>query len=389
MTQQEALDIMLSGQNCFLTGEAGSGKTWLTQEYIRLLRQDSKTVIVTAPTGVAAINIWWATLHSTFRVFGMYPTKRTVRSQKISWTQVDAIIIDEISMVGPDILDQIDHVLRSCAKWHQPFWGIQVILVWDAGQLKPVYAPHTPQDMEDYRAVSARYNGKLTFDSATAYVDWWFTRLHLTEPQRQKDPEFLERINLIRAGKASTALKFNQWCWDADSVHLMPTNDMVNNYNEVKYYNLDAVERKYKGKIDGDFNIKNAITPVELLLKVWARIMITKNDNNTGIVNGDAWYVKNFSTEWVNVYLDRFPWQTILVAPSVWQQIEYIGSEEIVIGTYTQIPLKLAWAITIHKSQWLTLDNVCVHVTKGMKHDLLYVAVSRASSQEKLFINRR
>ena len=178
MTQEEALKIMLEWHNVFLTGDAWTWKTYTTHQYIKAMRDKGKTVIVTAPTWVAAINIWGATLHSTFRVFWMYPETKNVRTQNISWSQVHAVIIDEISMVWPDMLDQIEYVLRSCARFHKPFWGIQIILVGDAWQLKPVYAPHTSQDKLEYRKVIEKYGSELTFNHAHSYE--WFKKLHLT-----------------------------------------------------------------------------------------------------------------------------------------------------------------------------------------------------------------
>ena len=127
-------------------------------------------VVVTAPTGVAAINAGGATIHSTMKVFGMYPRRKPVRSQKVNWNSVDVLIIDEISMVGPDLLDQVDHILRSSKKYHLPFGGIQVLLVGDAGQLKPVYNPYTEAEKKDYVDLQKLYGPVLTFDKAKSFI---------------------------------------------------------------------------------------------------------------------------------------------------------------------------------------------------------------------------
>ena len=388
MTQDEAYEIIMSWANVFLWGDAWTGKSWLTQKVIADYRKKGKTVIVTAPTGVAAINVWGATLHSAFNIFGMYPIRRNVKTQDISWNSVDLLVIDEISMVWPDILDQIEYVMKSCARYGQPFGGIQVLIVGDAWQLKPVYAPHTAQDKKDYQDVLTKYNNRLTFDASDAFRTGWFKKCHLTEAKRQKDPEFLHAINLLRDGNSSVLSFFNTWIGDGDTVHLMPTNDMVDEYNATKYHNLEGDEFRNTAYIEGDFNTKNAITPVELKLKKQCRVMLTKNIKEYWLVNGDLGWVQDTCKEYIDVKFDRFEY-AIPIERATWKQIEYIGSEEFEIGSYKQFPLKLSWAITVHKSQGLTLDNVCVHVTRQMKPDLLYVWVSRASNMEKLFINRR
>lgn len=388
MTQDEAYEIIMSWANVMLWGDAGTGKSWLTQKVIADYRKKGKTVIVTAPTGVAAINVGGATLHSAFKVFGMYPIRRNVSTQDIAWNSVDLVVIDEISMVGPDILDQIDYVLRSCARYGEPFGWIQVLLVGDAWQLKPVYAPHTARDKQAYQDVLTKYNNQLTFNASDAFKKWWFKKCHLTEAKRQSDPEFLHAINILRDGNSAVLSLFNSWVGDADTVHLMPTNDMVDEYNATKYHSLDGTEFRHLGIIIGDFNTRNAITPVDLRLKRWCRVMLTKNLKEYWLVNGDLGWVQDTWHEYIDVKFDRFEY-AIPIEIATWKQIEYIGNDEVEIGSYKQFPLKLSWAITVHKSQGLTLDNVCVHVTQWMRQDLLYVWVSRASNMEKLFINRR
>lgn len=388
MNQTEAYDIIMQWHNVFLTGDAGTGKSWLTQKVIADYRKKGKTVIVTAPTGVAAINVWGATLHSAFKIFGMYPIRRNPKQQDISWNGVDLLVIDEISMVGPDILDQIDYTMKSCARYGEPFGWIQVMIVGDKGQLKPVYAPHTSTDKQAYKDILTKYNNVLTFDAADAFTKGWFKKCHLTEAKRQKDPQFLQAINLLRDWFSTVLSQFQSGVGDSETVHLMPTNDMVDEYNITKYCNLEWTEFHHTAEVVDDFNTKNAITPIELRLKKNCRVMLTKNLKEYWLVNGDLWWVQDTCREYIDVKFDRFEY-AIPIEIATWKQIEYIGNEEFEVGSYKQFPLKLSWAITVHKSQGLTLDNVCVHVTKGMKPDLLYVAVSRASNMEKLFINRR
>jgi len=383
MDQMQAFDIMNSWANCFLTGNAGTGKSWLTNEFIKHQRQQSKFVVVLAPTGIAAINIGWATIHSTFKMFGTYLYFRPIKIQTVDWKQVSTIIIDEISMVGPDYVDYIDHILRHECKNDKPFGGKQMIFVWDKAQLPPVYVANTEEEKREINWLRAKYGNELTFDHALSYQG--FETLHLTEIKRQSDPVFIDILNKIRVWDRSVLWQIKTGYGNDETVHLKPYNTMVDKHNNQKFESLTWDPHIYDAHIKWEFNIKNAITPIELYLKPGARIMVTKNLDN-GLVNGDLGTVVECRNETVIIHSDRFD-VNMELEPVEWKEIRYEWTEEKTVWSMTQVPLKLSWAITIHKSQWLTLENVCLTVVKNMPTDLLYVWLSRATSMDNLYIH--
>ena len=386
MTQEQAMEILLSWQNCFLTGKAWTWKSYLTDKFIQDRRDYWKNVVVVAPTGIAAINIGWATIHSTFKMHGTYLLKRAVKNQSVDWMRIHTIIIDEISMVWPDYVDYIDYLLQEERWCDRPFGWIQMIFVGDAKQLPPVYVGRTDQEKHEIDKLIQKY-GELTFDKAVAYK--WFTQIELDEIKRTSDPKLIEILNEVREGMITSVSKLNQGYGDAETVHLMPFNNLVDKYNSQKFQYISWEARTYDAiikfqKLD-DFKEKDYVSPVKLELKVWSRVMVTKN-LECGLVNGDLWTVKKLHQDYVLIHSDRFN-QDYWIEITEWKRIEYHGMNERVIWTFSQIPLKLAWAMTIHKSQGLTLDNVCVTVVKWMSKELLYVGLSRCTNYEKLFIH--
>lgn len=381
MDQSTALKELESGKNVFLTGKAGTGKTYTLTQFVKKKREENRTVIITAPTGIAAINAGWATIHSTFKMFGNYPQRRTPNRQKVDWRRVDVLVIDEISMVGPDYLDQIDFILKFECRNDKLFWGIQVILVGDAKQLPPVYAEYTEKDRQDIAELKDAY-GTLTFDKAHSFE--WFTVCDLDEVKRTNNPKLIELLNCIRDDDLSAIRKFNQWSGSHDTVHLYPYNNMVDSHNSIELSKIKSDKREYHASYGGKFDVKNSITPELLVLKVWARVMVTKN-MDCWLVNGDMWEVRKLTEDTVTIYSDRFETEFELTE-SEWKMVEYDGTSEVPIGYFRQIPLKLWFALTIHKSQWLTLEDVCVHYVKGISKELLYVGLSRATNFERLFV---
>lgn len=387
MTQEQAMEIMQSGQNVFLTGRAWTWKSYLTDKYIQDRRDNWKNVVVVAPTGIAAINIWGATIHSTFKMYGTYLLKRAIKHQTVDWMRIHTIIIDEISMVWPDYVDYIDYLLQEERGSDRPFGWIQMVFVGDAKQLPPVYVGRTDSEIYEIEKLKQKY-GELTFDKAVAYK--WFTQIELDEIKRTSDPKLIEILNDVRDGTLSAVSKLNQGYGDAETVHLKPFNTLVDKYNAQKFQYLTGAYRKYvwivKFNNPSDFKEKDYMTPVNLELKVWARVMVTKN-LECGLVNGDLWTVKELHPDYVLIHSDRFN-QDYWIEVVEWKRIEYEGMSEREIGTFRQIPLKLAWSMTIHKSQGLTLDNVCVTYVKWMSKELLYVGLSRCTNYEKLFIHQ-
>lgn len=387
MTQDQAMEILLSGKNCFLTGKAGTGKSYITDKFIKDQRSNNKNVIVVAPTGIAAINIWGATIHSTFKMYGTYLLKRAIKHQLVNWMHIHTIIIDEISMVGPDYIDYIDYLLKE-ERWSElPFGWIQMVFVGDPKQLPPVYVGRDEAEKQEINKLLIKY-GALTFDKALAYKD--FIQIELDEVKRTSDPKLIEILNKVREGNTGIIREINQGFGDAETVHLKPFNVLVDKYNGQKFQYLKWESKTYTGIVKfnnpDDFKEKDYITPVNLELKVWARVMVTKN-LECGLVNGDLWTVEELHDDHVIIHSDRFN-NSYMIELVKWEHIRYEWMSEKVIGTFTQIPLKLAWAITIHKSQWLTLDNVCVTVVKWMSKELLYVWLSRCTNLEKLFVHQ-
>ncbi len=185
----------------------------------------------------------------------------------------------------------------------------------------------------------------------------------------------------------SVLSQFNNGYGDEHTVHLRPFNKMVDSFNNNRMALLQGKQKNYTANVVGQFDVDRSITPVLLQLKIGARVMVTANQKDTGLVNGDFGTVIGFSDDSVTIKVDRFGDTEFAIGMNTWNQIEYEGWEETVIGSMEQIPLKLGWCMTIHKSQGLSLESVSVTITKNMARDLIYVALSRATTFEKLYVN--
>ena len=387
MNQEQAFEILTSWEHVFLTGKAWTGKTFLTQKFISHLKENKKTVIVTAPTGIAALNIGGTTIHSAFKMWGNYPdiAARPPRRQKIKWMHVDVLVIDEISMVSPDYLDYINYTLQEERGSELPFGWVQVVIVWDPAQLPPVHASFSIKDEAILNLLTLKYGSTLTFDKAHCFKI--FNCIELTEIKRQEDPRFIELLNKVRDGDMSVLKEFNTGYGDEHTVHLRPYNKMVHSFNMNRMALLEGKSRIYTANVVGQFDVDRSITPVILELKIGARVMVTANQKDTGLVNWDFGTVIGFSDDAVTIKVDRFGDTQFAIWLNTWNQIEYEWWEETVIGSMEQIPLKLGWCMTIHKSQGLSLESVSVAIVKNMARDLIYVALSRATTFEKLYVN--
>ena len=392
-----ALGLLEHGREpVFLTGRAGTGKSTLLQYFRAATRQ---RIVVLAPTGVAAVNIQGQTIHS---FFGFGPditvdkvSRRRGKSAEI-FKKLEAIVIDEISMVRADLLDCVDAFLRlNGPHSRQPFGGIRMIFVGDLYQLPPVVPP------DDEEAFTSFYKSPYFFD-ARAFALQPLRVVELTRVWRQQDPSFVSLLDAIRTASARDAeLAFlNRRCLARGQlkhrpgvVHLVPTNFQADRINQAHLDRLPGAITTFRGLLEGDFSRRSLPTSMDLPLKPGAQIMMLVNDHHGRFVNGDMGLIEDIDDdepeEAVHVRLASGYSGTI--TPYTWEAIRFSYDQErdrIVaetLGSFTQYPLRLAWALTIHKAQGQTFDRVVVDFGRGtFAHGQAYVALSRCRSLEGL-----
>ena len=407
-----ALDIVENTRrNVFLTGEAGTGKTTFLRNF---LKSTEKKCAVVAPTGVAAINAGGSTIHSMFglptRMF--LPTVETVDpnvSQNIPMLQshfhyprpkldifknLDLLIIDEISMVRCDLFDAIDESLRFSRRTNQAFGGVQILMIGDLFQLPPVVRPFEKELLDQY------YKSEFFFDSRV-YDELGVLQLKLNKVYRQSDKSFVGLLNNIRnatleQGDFETLQERYQPDFEPDEdgfVTLCSHNATANTINKTKLENLQAEEFRFNADIRGDFfESQYPIDPL-LKVKVGAQVMFVKNDvsGDKRYYNGKIGIVTEVQDDKIFVE-DPVKGNLIEVVRETWQNLKYqydavkdsVSQEE--VGTFKQFPLKLAWAITIHKSQGLTLEKVIIDAERSFAPGQVYVALSRAVNLHNLYL---
>jgi PIF1-like helicase/Helix-turn-helix domain len=402
-------------RNLFLTGKAGTGKTTLLREIIKTTH---KNVVVVAPTGIAALNAGGVTIHSMFQLpFGgfipdnsapqfsdyvKFESKSTLgRHFKMSGLKkavirnMELLIIDEVSMLRADLLDAIDFMLQSIRKKRIPFGGVQVLFIGDLLQLPPVIRD------EEWRTLKNYYKGKFFFHSHVIQQNPPLY-IELSKIFRQTDEVFISVLNNLRNNRISKEdiLILNQYVkpdFDLKAnkgyITLTTHNAKADGMNTKSLEELEGKLMIYKPEITGEFPDK--IYPVEesLNLKVGAQIMFIKNDLSfeKRFFNGKMGVIKSLSAEEILVH---FPEEntTITVDKYEWQNIRYTVNqdtkeiEEDVLGTFVHYPIKLAWAITVHKSQGLTFDKAALDVSQVFQPGQAYVALSRLRSLEGLVL---
>lgn len=392
-----------TGRSIFLTGKAGTGKTTFLKTIVERSR---KRPIVVAPTGVAAINAGGVTIHSFFQLpLSPYvPGAKTEQRFDFSKQKrqiiasIDLLIIDEISMVRADLLDAIDNVLRQYRDHYSPFGGVQLLMIGDLAQLTPVVTP------EDERLLKPYYDTPYFFGSkALSQTD--YVTIQLEKVYRQQDDTFLAILNDIRQGhpSAETLAKLNSRVitpltrkaqGDGSSyIRLTTHNQMANNYNDSELQRLTGKVFWYKAVVDGTFPEYSYPTAETLVLKVGAQVMFIKNDP-TGrhrYYNGRIGRVTYLDEKKVLVLCEGDE-QAIEVEPLEWENARYSLNPETreivadVQGTFHQLPLRLAWAITIHKSQGLTFDHAMIDANMSFAPGQVYVALSRCRTLEGLML---
>lgn len=388
----------------FLTGKAGTGKT----TFLRWIRANvSKNLAVLAPTAVAAINAGGVTIHSFFQVpFGpQVPAVKDADIYELSPRQIsqekakvlkclDLLIIDEISMVRADTLDYIDTVLRQAKGSARPFGGVQLLMIGDLFQLPPVYE-------KDWPVLRNFYTGPYFFDSI-AFKKFPVLTFELTQVYRQKDPLFVEILNHIRNGYADNNMlqKLNEHYnpslnanWLKDYVTLSTHNQLVNEINQLRLKELEGDPYTFKAVITGDFPKEGYPAEEELVLKVGAQVMFIKNDSSgkKQYYNGRTGRITAISAGSIRLsFLDDGT--EFEVSPESWQNVKYALAEneqkvnESNTGSFSQYPLRLAWAITIHKSQGLTFEKAIIDVDAAFAFGQAYVALSRCRTLEGMIL---
>ena len=391
-----------TGRSIFLTGKAGTGKTTFLKD---VMSGSRKRPIVVAPTGVAAINAGGVTIHSFFQLpFSPYVPGAKVeskfdfsREKRKIIASIDLLIIDEISMVRADLLDAIDAVLRRFREHNQPFGGVQLLMIGDLAQLTPVVTP------EDERMLKPYYDTPYFFGSkALQQID--YVTIQLEHVYRQQDASFINILNEIRSGQPSAdalaklnsrSLAHNPFPRGEGSgyIRLTTHNNLANFYNESELQKLPGPSYTYRAEIKGTFPDYSYPTAEALVLKEGAQVMFVKNDPSGKHLyyNGRIGRVMEASDNRLTVYCEGDS-EAIEVEPLEWENTRYTLNEQTreieaeVQGTFKQLPLRLAWAITIHKSQGLTFDRAIIDANQSFAPGQVYVALSRCRSLEGLIL---
>lgn len=385
---QQVLDLIKTKSTpIFVTGGAGSGKSTL----ISYIQDNYRNVVTVAPTGIAALNVNGSTIHSTFRMppkFILPFDKKQLRGNSVL-ANADIIIIDEISMVNANMLDTMEYILRISKQNKTAFGGTPVIMFGDLYQLPPVVTDETR------KLFSENYETPYFF-SANCLKRAKMKTVKLTKVFRQKDDTFVNVLNNIRMGtnvksaleyinsKVSFRDKAEEGC-----IVVTTTNRKCNEINNFQLRKIKKEEYTFMGKIEGKFN-PNSI-PVDSIidLKVGSQVMVAKNIE--GAVNGTLGTVVGLYNN--NVHVETNNNQLLNISKAVWENIKYTTRnkqvEQVIVGSYTQIPLKLAWAITVHKGQGQTMDKIHIDMDNGaFASGQLYVALSRCRTLEGITLSR-
>ena len=391
--------IQHTHQSVFLTGKAGTGKSTFLKYICATTR---KKHVVLAPTGIAAVNVGGQTLHSFFKIpfrplladdpdFSPQQIRKTLRytKEKVKLIrELDLIIIDEISMVRADIIDFVDKVLRNYSgNMREPFGGKQLLFVGDIFQLEPVVT-------RDMRQILQRDYRQFFFFNARVFNSLGLIPIELRKIYRQTNSDFvalLDRVRINRTGRDDLMMlnsRYNpQYRDEGFAITLATRRDTVNSINDDHITALKTPEYVYEGEIEGNFPENDLPTALQLVLKEGAQVIFIRNDKEGRWVNGTIGRVQRLSN--LHVYIELENGVVHQVEEETWENIQYSYDEkkqavvENVLGSFKQYPIKLAWALTVHKSQGLTFNNVVIDFAGGaFTSGQTYVALSRCTSLE-------
>ncbi len=423
--QQAFLTAHRDKKSIFLTGKAGTGKTTLLRHLVDTLRAENKKVVVVAPTGIAALNAGGVTIHSFFRLDTrtFMPEDRQVKALEgnrlATLKAIDVLIIDEVSMVRADLFDAIDLCMRRSLGNNFPFGGKQLIMVGDIFQISPVV---TDKDRE---LLNAFYSKTAFFFGAKVYKKFEHEIIELIQVYRQKDADFMQILDNIRTGEFSSkelqvinSQYIDNFTPQPNVIELTTTNALADVRNKQELDKIPENSYTFEAEVGGVFEDKLFPTEKKLNLKVGTQVMFIKNHMAGKWANGTIGKIVKFVEMRVEGYEDGAEedflkdvedevaetiiqvlldnGETVFVNTAQWEKKSYEYNreteliEEKVLGTFTQYPLKLAWAITIHKSQGLTFEKVCLNFGTGaFATGQAYVALSRCKTLEGLQLRTR
>ncbi len=389
-------------ENIFLTGQAGTGKSTLL-EYFR--SQTKKNIVVLAPTGVAAVNVKGQTIHSFFGFKPNVTLSKVRRLDKAAvYENLETIVIDEVSMVRADLLDYVDKFLRLNGRYRgRPFGGCQMIFIGDLYQLPPVVTTNEEQLFNSMYQTPYFFSARV-FDREQRLIsdasEFKLTYVELDKIYRQKDNTFIQLLNAVRNNTVTPAelqalnARYLPGAYKVDhenlTVCLTTTNDMAAKYNSSALAQLAGDYHEFEGKTEGRFAESALPTEMVLRFKTGSQVMMLNNDQAGRWYNGTIGRVKSVAMDPAGpnrVMVELPDGKVIEVIPHRWDMYKFVYDksagqiEAESAGSFSQYPFKLAWAITIHKSQGKTFDNVVIDIGRGtFTSGQLYVALSRCTS---------
>lgn len=394
-SQRLAVDTVANGKNVFITGPAGTGKSYLLNYFRSEYTHD--TLHITASTGIASINVGGQTLHSWAGLgLGDLPLNELLRNimsakgthmrKKLRKTKI--LAIDEISMISADIFDLLNNLLKVVRENKDPFGGIQLILFGDFLQLPPV----------------VKGGGEITFCfESDAWKEAEIEIINLKEIYRQTDKELIEMLNHLRFGSITKTdielLRGRYKQEDTDKIFeatiLGTHNIQVEKINLSKLHDIDNCEKTYKAKFEGkpekiEFLKRNCIVPENLTLKIGAQVMMLKNTFvKDGIINGSIGIIRSFDSKKGYPVVEFTNGSVLTITPNEWAVSKFNENtaQVEVEAMMIQIPLVLAWAITVHKSQGMTLEKIRCNLGSAFAEGQVYVAVSRVKTLKGLFVD--